>query len=216
MQKTADFYDRLYFDGHGKSNYDRYNIESSPFASQANVIMALMAYFGLNGPVLDVGCAKGYLVYVLRLRGVEAYGIDWSKYALEHACPDARPYLLRGSATSLPFAGRRFALATSFDLLEHQDPENVRLALKDCARVSERQLHQVNTGRRPEWVYEGDESHCVKYPLGDWRSIVKRLRLNGTTVCEPDRQLPFLKPVALEGVTPDRLHATLSHPSASG
>jgi SAM-dependent methyltransferase len=192
MQKTAAFYDRTYYDGHGKSNYDRYDIDSSPVAAQADAIMALMSFFGLVGPVLDVGCAKGYLVYVLRVRGVEAYGVDWSRYAIEHGCPDARPYLLRASAIRLPFADKRFALAASFDVLEHQDPQNASLALRDCARVSERQLHQVNTGRLPEWVYEGDESHCVKYPLEHWRSIAKRLRLNGTTICEPDRQLPCL------------------------
>jgi SAM-dependent methyltransferase len=216
MQKTADFYDETYYDGHGKSNYDPYDIDSSPVAAQANVIIALMAFFGLAGPVLDVGCAKGYLVYVLRQRGVEAYGVDWSKYALKHAFPDARPYLLRASATRLPFADRRFALVTSFDVLELQDPGNARLALKDCARVSERQLHQVNTGRLPEWVYDGDESHCVKYSIEQWRSLAKLLRLNGTTVCEPDRHLPYLVLGGREGVTPGRLHATLSHPSASG
>jgi SAM-dependent methyltransferase len=199
LQKRDDFYDQTYFDGHGKSNYDQYNIGSSPFAAQTDVIAALMDFFGLQGPVLDVGCAKGYLVYVLRLRGIEAYGVDWSEYALDHAYPDARPYLLRASATSLPFADKRFALATSFDVLEHQDPENAQLALREGARVAKRQLHQVNTGRLPEWVYDGDESHCVKYPLHHWRSIVKRLRLNSTMVCEPDRDLPFLATVGSRG-----------------
>ena len=32
--------------------------------------------------VLDVGCAYGYLVEALRCRGVEAYGIDISEYAI--------------------------------------------------------------------------------------------------------------------------------------
>jgi SAM-dependent methyltransferase len=196
---TADFYDRTYYDGHGKSNYNPYDIDSSPFAFQADVIEKLLAHYGLDGPVLDVGCAKGYLVYVLRLRGVEAYGLDWSQYALDHAYPDARPYLQRADATRLPFAGRRFALVTSFDVLEHMDDRAVKRAFRECARVSDRQLHQVNTGRLPEWAYEGDESHCVKYPLEHWQRIVDRLRLDATTVCEPDRQLPFLIQAAPQG-----------------
>jgi SAM-dependent methyltransferase len=190
--QTSDFYDRIYFDGHGKSNYSHYDIDSSPFASQADVIEKLLVHFGLDGPVLDVGCAKGYLVYVLRLRGVEAYGLDWSQYALDHSYPDARPFLQRADATRLPFTGRRFALATSFDVLEHLDHRNVRRAFLECARVSDRQLHQVNTGRLLEWAYEGDESHCVKYPLERWQAIVDRLGLDATTVCEPDQRLPFL------------------------
>ena len=188
--ETAAFYDRTYFDGLGKSNYQEYSFSSSPFALQADAVVALMEFYGLAGPVLDVGCAKGFLVYVLRQRGVEAYGVDWSQYALDHAYPDARLHLQRASVTQLPFPDQHFALVTSFDLLEHLDEGSVRLALTECARVSDRQLHQVNTGRLPEWAYEGDESHCLKRPLDQWLAQVKGLKLDRTLICEPDRQLP--------------------------
>lgn len=190
--KTPEFYDRVYFDGPGKSNYQRYSIDSSPFASQADAIVELMTYHGLDGPILDIGCAKGYLVYVLRLRGIEAYGVDWSQYALETAYPDARPYLECASATELPFPDRRFAMATTFDVLEHLNDDHARLALRESARVSDRQLHQVNTGRLTEWAYEGDDSHCLKYSLRRWRSLARTLGLDRAYLCEPDRQLPFL------------------------
>ena len=35
--------------------------------------------------VLDAGCACGYLVAALRDRGVGAYGVDISEYAINHA-----------------------------------------------------------------------------------------------------------------------------------
>jgi SAM-dependent methyltransferase len=197
--QTADFYDHDYFDGAGKSNYQHYSIDSSPFASQADAITELMAHHGLDGPVLDIGCAKGYLVYVLRLRGIEAYGVDWSQYALDNAYPDARPYLERASATKLPFPEKRFAVATTFDVLEHLNDGHARLALQESARVSDWQLHQVNTGRLGEWVYEGDESHCLKYPLRRWRRLARQLGLDRTYVCEPDRQLPFLTAATPKG-----------------
>ena len=38
--------------------------------------------------VLDAGCAMGYLVEALRDRGVEAYGIDISEYALSQVRQD--------------------------------------------------------------------------------------------------------------------------------
>ena len=43
--------------------------------------------------VLDIGCAKGFLVRALRERGVEASGFDHSAWAIDHADPAARPYL---------------------------------------------------------------------------------------------------------------------------
>src|SRR5437870_13556529 len=42
--------------------------------------------------VLDVGCAKGFLVECLRDRGVEAYGFDISEYAISQVRRDVRPY----------------------------------------------------------------------------------------------------------------------------
>jgi SAM-dependent methyltransferase len=197
--KTPEFYDRVYFDGPGKSNYQRYSIDSSPFAFQADAIIALMARHELDGPVLDIGCAKGYLVYVLRQRGIEAYGVDWSQYALDSAYADARPYLKRASAAELPFPDNHFAVATTFDVLEHLNEENARLALQESARVSDRQLHQVNTGRVPEWAFEGDDSHCLKYSLRRWRSLARTLGLGQTYLCEPDRRLPFLRDHVRQG-----------------
>ena len=197
--RTADYYDRDYFDGPGKSNYHRYSIDSSPFASQADAIVHLMNHHGLKGPVLDIGCAKGYLVYVLRQRGFEAYGVDWSQYALDHAYPDARPFLQRASAARLPFPDKHFAVVTTFDVLEHLNGDHARLALRESARVSEWQLHQVNTGRLPEWVYEGDDSHCLKHSLRRWRSLAKTLGLDQTYLCEPDRRLPFLAAASAGG-----------------
>jgi SAM-dependent methyltransferase len=191
--QTADYYDRDYYDGPGKSNYQRYSIDSSPFALQANAIVRLMEVHELSGPVLDVGCAKGYLVYILRQHGIEAFGVDWSTYALETAYPDARPYLHLASASGLPFPDKHFSVAASFDVLEHMNEDYARMALAECARVSDRQLHQVNTGREECWRFDGDESHCLKFSLRQWRSLVKRLDLERTVVCEPDRRLPFLE-----------------------
>lgn len=48
--------------------------------------------------VLDVGCAMGYLVTALRERGVDAYGIDVSSYAISQVAETSKPFC---SATSI-------------------------------------------------------------------------------------------------------------------
>ena len=59
----------------------------------------------------------------------------------------------------------QFALAVSFAVLEHMDLGYARRALPEIGRVSQRQLHQVNTGRLDVWRYDGDASHCTRLPL---------------------------------------------------
>jgi SAM-dependent methyltransferase len=194
--RASSFYDEVYYDGHGKSYYDRYTFESSPFNQHADAIVQFMDDFDLTGPVLDVGCAKGYLVYVLRNRGIEAFGVDWSEYAIGHASPDAKRYLFRASGLELPFADQKFSLVVTHDVLEHMDRPSARLALRECARVSRRQRHQINTGRLEEWVYDHDESHVLQLSLPEWQEMAEELRLDETTtICEPNNGSPVASPV---------------------
>jgi SAM-dependent methyltransferase len=193
--KHADFYDHAYFDGAGKSNYCSYNGDSSPFHEHADAIAAMLREYPLDGPVLDVGCAKGYLVAELRRRGIDAYGVDWSPYAVAEADAEVRPFLYRAGAHDLPFADGHFALAVSFDVLEHMDLGYARRALRELGRISDRQLHQVNTGRLDAWRYDGDASHCTRLPLEQWQALATGLGLSRALICEPDRKLPFLSEV---------------------
>jgi SAM-dependent methyltransferase len=67
--------------------------------------------------VLDVGCAWGFLVEKLRQRGVEAYGLDISEYAIQNVQPEMRPFCWIGSAVDpLP---RDYDLIVSIEVLEH-------------------------------------------------------------------------------------------------
>ena len=47
--------------------------------------------------VLDAGCAKGFLVEALRDKGVDAFGIDISKYAISQVRSDIQQYCRVGS-----------------------------------------------------------------------------------------------------------------------
>ncbi len=67
--------------------------------------------------VLDAGCAKGFLVEALRDRGIEAYGIDLSEYAISEARRDIRQYCR--VASLLDPIHERFDLIVCIEVLEH-------------------------------------------------------------------------------------------------
>ncbi len=67
--------------------------------------------------VLDAGCAMGFLVEGLRSRGVEAFGIDISDYAIQNVHPGIQPYCRVGSvAEAFP---RQYDLIVCIEVLEH-------------------------------------------------------------------------------------------------
>ena len=71
--------------------------------------------------VLDMGCAFGYLVEALRKKGVEAYGIDISEYAINNAEESIKPYVKNMSALDeLPDDfPKHFDLVVSIEMIEH-------------------------------------------------------------------------------------------------
>lgn len=57
-----------------------------------------------NSSLLDVGCAKGFMLYDLQqmIPGIKVNGIDISEYAITNAMEDMKPYLSTANATNLP------------------------------------------------------------------------------------------------------------------
>lgn len=94
----------------------------------------LMAHY-TPSRVLDVGCAKGFLVLALRGLGVEAFGVDVSDYALFSAPEKARQYLFKVDLNNdaLPFANGNFDLVTVYSAFEYLD--NLPHALAEIHRV---------------------------------------------------------------------------------
>jgi SAM-dependent methyltransferase len=92
--------------------------------------------------VLDAGCAIGLLVEKLRERGVEAWGIDISEYAIAHVEQRVQPYCFVGSiADELPAAlPDHFDLVTCIEVVEHMRPGDSANAIARLADVGDRIL----------------------------------------------------------------------------
>jgi SAM-dependent methyltransferase len=88
--------------------------------------------------VLDVGCAKGFFVETLRERGLEAWGVDISAYAVECAAPETRPYLSVMPILDVGQLGRSFDLVHVCGVFVYLTVPEIRaslLALHEVARV---------------------------------------------------------------------------------
>src|SRR5438067_5048697 len=81
-------YGEMYFDGPREYGYGGYRYDGRWVAIAEDMI----AHFGLRPGmrVLDVGCAKGFLVkdFMKVCPGLEAFGLDISEYAMLHCEPE--------------------------------------------------------------------------------------------------------------------------------
>lgn len=144
-------YGELYFDGPREYGYGGYRYDGRwiPIAKD------LVKHFGLKpgDRVLDVGCAKGFLVKDLMTccPGLEAFGIDVSLYALMKCEPEVVGRLHLGDAQNLPFPDGSFAAVISLNTLHNLDRVRCVNALRELQRVSNgRAFVQVDSYRTPE------------------------------------------------------------------
>lgn len=86
--------------------------------------------------VLDAGCAIGLLVEVLRKRGIEAWGIDISEYAIHNVHPDIRDYCQVGSITQ-PFPLPHYDLIVTIEVLEHLPKQDADKAIANLCQHSD-------------------------------------------------------------------------------
>lgn len=115
--------------------------------------------------VLDAGCAMGFLVEALRDLGIEAYGIDISRYAIEHVREDIKPYCAVGSISDpLPnLFPQKFDLAVTIEVLEHMYAKEGEKAIQNLCKISSTVLFSsspdgytepthVNVQKREYWA----------------------------------------------------------------
>ena len=124
----------MYFDGPRSHGYGGYSYDGR----WVSVAKDIVEYYGLGGDsrILDVGCAKGFLVKDLVDQEMDAYGIDISEYAIRNCVEGVSNRLSKGCATELPFPDNAFDLVLSINTIHNLTRDKVIQALQEIGRVS--------------------------------------------------------------------------------
>jgi ubiquinone/menaquinone biosynthesis C-methylase UbiE len=142
---------QMYFDGPRDYGYGGYRYDGRWLP----VALDTIEHFNLKAGdrVLDIGCAKGFLVKDLMIAcpGLEVFGLDISEYALKHCEPEVVGRLHLGSADSLPFPDNSFDAVISLNTIHNFKRESAVVAIREIERVSKgNSFIQVDSYRTPE------------------------------------------------------------------
>jgi len=116
--------------------------------------------------VLDAGCALGMLVQCLRQRGVEAYGVDVSDYAIAHVDPSVADFCRVASLTE-PLT-ERYDLITCIEVIEHLQPEEAEAAIANLCAATDRILLSSTP------VEYEEPTHLNVQPPEYWTALMAR------------------------------------------
>ena len=150
IAKSKEFGEE-YWDGERKYGYGGYRYDGR----WRPVARDIIAHFSLRAGmrVLDVGCGKGFLVKDLmpECPGLEAFGLDISRYALIHCEKEVIGRLHLGSAESLPFPDGSFDCVLSINTIHNLHRPRAVIAMREIQRLSGgRAFVQVDSYRTSE------------------------------------------------------------------
>jgi ubiquinone/menaquinone biosynthesis C-methylase UbiE len=127
-------YGEMYFDGPREYGYGGYRYDGRWIPVAKDII----THFDLKpgDRLLDVGCAKGFLVKDLLALGIDAFGIDISEYALMHCEPEVVGRLHLGSADHLPFPDQSFAAVICINTVHNLTYNRCVTAVREIERLA--------------------------------------------------------------------------------
>lgn len=183
--KRDDFvaYGRHYFDdedygvGYGGYRYDgRY----------ASSVDKMIAHYGLQpgASVLEMGCAKGFVLVEFLKRGMKVAGIDLSAYAVENAVPEVKPFLVNGSCDRLPWPAKSFDFVYSKETLPHLSETQLVAAVAEAKRVcrTDAIFFEIQVGNDEDarrLITAWDETHKSVKSAEWWRSFLAEHDFHG-------------------------------------
>jgi SAM-dependent methyltransferase len=151
-RSLARQFGRDFFDGNRNHGYGGFNYSSRFWQP---VIPTFQQRWNLNknSSVLDVGCAKGFMMHDLAelIPGVTVKGVDISEYAVAHAIDNMKSHVQVACATKLPFPDKSFDITISINTVHNLEREECAMALQEIERVSRKGLYiTVDAYRNPE------------------------------------------------------------------
>lgn len=166
---NAEKYNKEYFEG---KSYRIYTFETQ--RAWTETLASALSKTVKPTKVLDVGCAKGYLVHSFDKLGIEAYGVDVSSYAISSSPSNVRDRLFTVNVENepLPFPDKCFDLVCMLATIEHL--RYLDGPLKEIRRVLKPNGFFFVTVATKKTKRDKEIGHISVYPMEVWMELFKK------------------------------------------
>lgn len=170
-------FERDFFDGDRLCGYGGYNYHPRFWTE---TVKRFRDHYQLadDAHILDVGCGKGFMLhdFKLLLPRATVAGVDISRYAIENAKEEMRPYLKVGDARELPYPSKSFDLVISINTVHNFERDDLKRSLREITRVSRRHAFVVVDA----WRNDDERERLLKWNLtaltymhvDDWKKFL--------------------------------------------
>ena len=182
--KIAREFGKEFFDGDRKFGYGGLTYHPKYWV---NVVKDFVEYYKIkpDAKILDVGCAKGYMVYDFKRQypGLEIHGVDISEYAIDNCHREVKDNLQVGKAESLKFEDNYFDLVISINTVHNLELENCVASIKEISRVSKGNsfitVDAYNSDEEKERMFKWNLTAKTIMSVSDWKETFKKIGYDG-------------------------------------
>ena len=181
---VARKFDIEYYDGDRLTGYGGYGY-SPRFWTDTVAHIVDVYNLSNNSKILDIGCAKGYMMHDLSLLIPEAEikGIDISQYAKDNAIESMQENITVSNANNLPFPDDYFDVVIAINTLHNLPLIDCKQAFREINRVTKNNSFVMNDA----WRDEKGEQSMLNWNLtaltymscDDWKEFFKEVNYKG-------------------------------------
>lgn len=167
---------RDYFDGDRLTGYGGYHYHERFWKDTVRRVRDHYQ-LGDRASVLDVGCAKGFMLHDFKelMPELSVAGLDISEYAIDHAKETVQPFLRVGTAAQLPYPDHSFDLVIAINTIHNLPLTECKEALREIQRVSRGSAFVTVDA----WRTEAEREQLMKWNLtavtymhvDDWKRL---------------------------------------------
>lgn len=173
-----------YFDGDRLYGYGGYYYHPRFWTG---TVRRLRDYYSLsdNATVLDVGCAKGFLMFDFKklMPDMTIAGVDISQYAYENALEEMKPFMKIANAKTLPYPDKSFDLVVSINTVDHLSKEECKQAIREIQRVSKKHafisVNAWRTDAQRDILRKWNLTALTCLSVDDWKRLFEDVGYTG-------------------------------------
>ena len=177
-------FDSEYFDGDRLTGYGGYSY-SPRFWTETVDYMKKVYNLNDDSKILDIGCAKGFMMHDLSLviPKAEIIGVDISNYAINNCIDSMENNISYANANNLPFEDNYFDLVISINTLHNLPLIDCKQSLREMTRVSKKDSFVMNDA----WTNDSGREAMLKWNLTAltymsttaWEDLFKEVEYTG-------------------------------------
>ncbi|MDA7697774.1 class I SAM-dependent methyltransferase [Candidatus Pelagibacter sp.] len=182
--QTARKFGKDFFDGDRKYGYGGFSYNPKYWTE---VVKDFVKYYKLvpGSKILDVGCAKGFMLYDLRRQfpKIEIAGIDISDYAIQNCHPEIKDYVKVGDAKKIDFDNDYFDLVISINTVHNLDYEDCKKSINEISRVTKKNafitVDAFNDEEEKNRMYKWNLTAKTIMSVNEWKKTFNNIGYNG-------------------------------------